>query len=230
MRVVNLAVPRTASVYIQRSLSNIVRPHGHYHLIRPCDWTHAGIQLLPEECRCEFIIGVVRNPFDLLVSTWSNLRNMDVLMHAHDRGACLDFRDWLTLVAHRRHHWPQAYPLHWQLFDDRWRLGVNYLARFETLDQDLAAVAEHTGGVFTPQPPVNASPRDGHWSTYYDEPMLRLVEEAWFADLRYFGWSRDGWNIRKAMTTFGLDPEPTRWVGPRRPDTPWEERPHNDRR
>jgi hypothetical protein len=220
--VTNLAVPRTGSVYVQTALSN-ARPHGHYHLLPGVDWSHAAMTPVPGEWADDVVVGFVRNPFDLLVSVWSMLHRMDALMHSVDREAAqLPFRDWLTLVAHRRHHWPQAYPLHFQLFRPDWSLGVDYLGRFETLDEDLAAIARITGGTHRARDVVNASHR-GMWQSYYDEDMLRLVENAWFADLTYFGYHRHGHSPGLAMTTFGENPQPIRHIRARSTTVPWEE-------
>lgn len=217
--VLNVGVPRTGTVYIQETLSN-VRPHGHYHFT-VSDWSYIAFKRIPEEWGNDFKVGVVRNPFDLLVSNYALLHRMDVLMHHYDRDlAALDFRDWLTLVAHRRGKYPLRYPLHFQYFRDDWSLGVDYLARFETLDADLAEVARLTGGTFTPQAPVNTSPRNP-WRGYYDDQMLAMVEDAWYADLAYFGYSRDG-VTDDALTTFGHQPRPLREITAR-PETPWQE-------
>lgn len=219
IHVLNIGVPRTGTVYVQETLSN-VRPHGHYHFTAS-DWSFANFKPIPPEWADDFKLGVVRNPFDLLVSHYSLLRRMDVLLHYYDRNlAGLDFREWLAVVANRRGRYPQRHPLHFQYFKSDWSLGLDYLARFETLDIDLAEVAQLTGAEFTARAPVNTSDR-GDWQDYYDDEMLAMVEDAWFADLTYFGYDRRGVTDR-ALTTFGYRPRPLRTITAR-PETPWQE-------
>lgn len=218
--VLNVGVPRTGTVYIQETLSNVRRPHHHWHFTAS-DWSHVAFEPIGPEQADDYKLGVVRNPFDLLVSNYTLLRRMDVLMHHYDRDlAALPFRDWLTLICHRRGKYPMRYPLHFQYFTDDWHLGVDYLARFETLDDDLAKVAEITGGTFTPKEPVNTSARNP-WRSYYDPGMRAMVEDAYYADLAFFGYSWDGWDAHRAMTTFGHDPRPVIDVKARRPEVPW---------
>lgn len=221
MHVLNIGVPRTATVYIQERLSNVRKPHRHWHLTGS-DWSHVAFEKVPDEYFDDFILGVVRNPFDLLVSNFALLHRMDVLMHHYDRDlAGLEFRDWLTLIAHRRGRYPLRYPLHFQLFRPDWSLGVDYLARFETLDADLTEVARLTGGEFTPAEPANTAPRNKDWRAYYDPRMREMVEDAWYADLSYFGYSFDGYDDDRAKTTFGLKPRPLSRIRPQVPDVPW---------
>ena len=223
MHVLNIGVPRTATVYIQGALSNVRQPHHHWHLT-DSDWSHVAFVQVPPEYEGDFKLGVVRNPFDLLVDLWSLMRRMDVLMHHYDRDlATLEFRDWLTLVAHRRGKYPLRYPLHFQLFRPDWSLGVDYLARVETLDEDLAKVAEITGGTYTRSAPVNTAERNPRWQDYYDSSMVETVQDAWYADLAYFGYTLDGYSNAAAMTSFGLNPKPRRELAARHPEVPWVE-------
>jgi len=205
--ILNVGVPRTATVYVQETLTP-VRPHGHYHFTAS-DWSYSAFQPIPEEWEGDYKVGFVRNPFDLLVSHWCLLQRFDVVMQRHHIGsALLDFRDWVTLVAHRRHRYPQRYPLFFQLFHDDWSIGVDYLGRYETLDDDLAAIAGITGATYEPGDRVNASTRDVDWHAYYDEPIYRTVEEAWGPELAYFGYDREG-PTGKTLTTYGQCPRPT---------------------
>lgn len=207
MKILNIGVPRTGSVYVSRTLSP-AWPHAH-HQFTGSDWSHANFantSLAQARKQGAFIVGFVRNPFDLLVSHWSLLRRPDVMLHYFDRDlAHLDFRSYVALVTNRRHLYPQRFPLHFPLFDDQWNLVPDYLGRFETLDEDLRRIAEITGATYTPTGRVNASARQD-WRAYYDEQIYELVEEAYYADLQFFGYGRDG--VTDALTTFGHQPRP----------------------
>ena len=205
MKILNIGVPRTGSVYVDRTLSP-AWPHAH-HQFTSSDWSHCNFvntDLGMVRDAGLFVVGVVRNPFDLLVSHWSLLRRPDVLLHYYDRDlAHLDFRSYVALVTNRRHLYPQRFPLHFPLFNDQWRLVPDYLARFETLDDDLRAIASITGSTYTPTQKINASARQD-WRSYYDNQIYELVEEAYYADLQFFGYNRDG--VADALTTFGHHP------------------------
>lgn len=203
--ILNLGVPRTGTVYTERAL-NPIRPRRHY-VDLPSDWSHASFHQLPDSYRDDLKVAVVRNPFELLVSHFAFLRRADVLVHHYDANlVALSFRDYVTLVAHRKHHYPQRHPLFFQLFDGDWQLIPDYLGRYETLHDDLDCIAGLAGATYTPGPPVNVS-RHEDWRRYYDEDLYQTVEDAWRLDLAYFGYDRSGPNSR-ALTTFGLHPRP----------------------
>ena len=205
--ILNLGVPRTGTVYAQQTLAPI-RPHGHY-VPDMAGWPYSTFQPLPVEYTGDFTFAVVRNPFDLIVSWWSLMHRHDVQQHHPDRKlAHLTFRDAVTLMAHRVDDWPRRPTLFHQLFGDGWKLAdMDYLARYETLHDDYAEIARLAGGTYTPKPPANSSERDDYRG-YYDDHLIGLVEDAWGADLSFFGYSVDG-PVGTALTTFGPNPRPT---------------------
>lgn len=205
--ILNIGVPRTGTVYAQRALSPI-RPHGHY-VPDMTGWPDSTFKPVLPEYAGDFTFAVVRNPYDLIVSWWSLMFRHDVQQHHPDRKlAHLTFRDAVTLMAHRVDDWPRRPTLFHQLLTPDWKLtGLDYLARYETLDADLREVARLAGGTYTPQPPANSSERNDYRG-YYDDHLIGLVEDAWGADLSFFGYSIDG-PTGNACTTFGHNPRPT---------------------
>lgn len=199
--VLNLGVPRTASRYVALTLYPNAG-HGHYQISNGvCVDLTTGRRV---ETAGIFVVGFVRNPFDLLVSHYRILAHPDFAEHPDADLAELPFGGYVAAVAERTEVGPGVFPRPGRLFSqlyDRDRLAVDYLGRWETLEADLQRVASITGATYTPGPAVNAAPRLSGWQDYYDGPTTQLVDHRWGEDLRQFGYSFAG--MTRPTVTFG---------------------------
>lgn len=120
------------------------------------------------------VIGSVRNPWDRAVSAW-----------AYQKGTigAGDFQDWL---------WRGAPMLsQWAMLSDGDRLIVDYVIRYERLQQDFAEVVRLLGA--RPCELVHENPsryRSVDYREHYtEERLVRLVAEQYPRDILEFGYT-----------------------------------------
>jgi hypothetical protein len=125
-----------------------------------------------------FRFSVVRNPWDRFISGWK------YLPATRDRS----LRDVLTNLprdgAEYRH---LTRPQHAILYDENGRLIVDYIIRFESLQQDFDEVSKMIGKPRRNQPHINQGNR-GHYSDYFDEESRRMFLRHFGRDIELFGY------------------------------------------
>ena len=136
-----------------------------------------------------FSFAFVRNPWDRLVSTFSN-PDPHMVETARARGIALtgvSFPDFVRNVSDFRH----VHLLPQTLFvcDGRGQLQVDFVGRFEHLQQDFASVAGRVG-LQVELPHANASTHSDYRS-YYDTETRRLVTDLYQYDIEFFGYRFD---------------------------------------
>mgnify|MGYP001811997812 CR=1 FL=1 len=152
-----------------------------------------------------FKFAFVRNPWDRLYSAYRYLKaggwdeNDKIWAEAH----LLQFesfnsfiKQWLTIdnINKHRHFWPQ----YRFICDAKGRPLINYLAYFETIDEDFrkickilqidASIGRH-----------NANPGDNYRDVYDDEAQ-KIVADIYSRDIQLFGYSFDGIKDRNALS------------------------------
>jgi len=73
------------------------------------------------------------------------------------------------------------------LVDHQGRVAMDFIGRFESLQQDFDTVRRRLGFPSLQLRQVNAS-KHGHYTTYYDDETCRAVEQAFQKDISYFGY------------------------------------------
>ena len=121
---------------------------------------------------------VVRNPWDRFISGWK------YLAATRDRS----LREVLTSLpqdgADYRH---LTRPQHTILCDQNGHLIVDYLIRFESLQQDFDEVCKIIGKPRRELPHLNQGNRT-HYSNYFDEECQRLFLRHFSRDVELFGY------------------------------------------
>ena len=125
-----------------------------------------------------FRFAVARNPWDRFVSGWK------YLAATRDRS----LRDVLTnLPQVGKDYRHLTRPQHTTLCDQNGRLIVDYLIRFEWLQQDFDAVCKIIGKPRRKLPHVNKGDR-AHYSEYFDEECRQLFLRHFAKDVELFGY------------------------------------------
>lgn len=143
--------------------------------------------ITPEQLNTYFKFTIVRNPWDRMVSLWFwgiskeyppsfrefiyNIR--DGVYTEYNRLRYIQMLDWIT--------------------DDAGNLKVDFIGRYENLQQDFDTICSKIG-----LPPLQlvcintAKDRAGidrtHYSVYYDEELKNIVAELFKKDIDYFGY------------------------------------------
>jgi hypothetical protein len=130
--------------------------------------------LYPREFDRYFRFAIVRNPWEQMASLYGRL-------HPHD-GTFAGFRDWLWQFSLARGTVPQA-----SLFDDDDRCLVDFIGRFEHLDEDFAIACDRAGLPRIALSRTNAGGRVD-MAAVYDAASIRIVERLFAADIDRFGY------------------------------------------
>lgn len=157
-------------------------------------WKHSKLAdiggLVPQETiNAAFILTLVRNPWDRMVSYYHWLRGQ---WFAHPAVALAKTVDFTGFVLH-----PDtaasiaANPYDSYCRDGAGRDRATLYARLECLDADLAPFWAHLGFSLSPLPRTNTSGRARDWRPYYTpetaEALARMAE----ADIARFGYHFD---------------------------------------
>lgn len=130
-----------------------------------------------------FKFAFVRNPYDRFVSTCFFL-NRSVPDFS---GSALAFmKDRLQRPRFRQR--VLVRPQYRQLIDARDEISVDYVGRYETLQESYDTICEQIGVCRTELGRKNTS-RHAHYQDYYDEELRGLVAEFYADDLRRFNYS-----------------------------------------
>jgi hypothetical protein len=125
------------------------------------------------------IVSAVRNPFDRAISGWRYLPALrslplaDALRNPPAEGH--DFRHFTRTQSAT-------------LVDRGGRLVPDVLLRYETLQQDYAALCQRIGRTAAVLPVVNASERRRDYRSYYDDESRALAEALFREDINRFGY------------------------------------------
>jgi len=149
-----------------------------------------------------FVFCCVRNPFDWLVSYaghaagWNPAyRNAD---HYDYQVASKGFDYLVRTIADREQPWPSRKFIFFQMFASDADLIVDWIARTETLDQDLSAIARRLGVRYARKPRQRVGVRRDYRS-YYDDGLIDLVSSIWSREMELFGYHFEGWNDQDAI-------------------------------
>jgi hypothetical protein len=141
-------------------------------------------ELPPDVYADLFTFAFVRNPWDLLVSSYHFLRRD----HSHRRGRLAErLGSFSTYVDYelRRGKLPQSR----MLTSHHGRLLVDFVGRFETLEADFAAVCRHLR-VVARLPHVNAVSHDDY-RAHYTPRLAAAVADGFGEDIERFGYAFD---------------------------------------
>lgn len=205
MRLFSLGIPRCASNYIYEALKPDYNQE-HYTFNLP-EGLQGHWKPMPKSYdeSDTFTVAFVRNPFDLLVSTYEWNRVHENVMKAApmDKG----FKEWLRqTIFEPQVGYPNNKFLFFQMFDGIGRCKVDYVGRVETIDEDLQRVAEMTGRRYTKGNRLNTSNRK-LFNDYYDSESEQWVAIHYIREFSIFGYSLldqmgDFVNIRALLPNF----------------------------
>lgn len=147
-----------------------------------------------EKLKGRTVFSACRNIFSWLVSYaghaggW-NPKYRDPAHYDFNNAKSFDYL--LKTIANREKPWPSRKMIHFALFSRESNLIVDWICRTETLNQDLASLALHTGSKFTPTHRQRVGGHDDY-RKFYTDNLVELVYSTWGAELDLFGYNFDG--------------------------------------
>ncbi len=204
-RCIFVEVPKTGSTSIRAVLGPALKPHLNIWEIRTqmeTQWMQRGGRrdrlmeslygLLPkaqrirrgrEQFAAYFKFGFVRNPWDRVVSLYE--RNEAVQMK--EQMTFEQFVDWIEYAsATCVHSSPHRQQLDWFVSPDG-EILVDFIGRFERLEEDWATVAEKIG-VSPSLPHRKANPRARPYTDYYNERTREVIARKFQVDIERFAY------------------------------------------
>jgi hypothetical protein len=140
---------------------------------------------LPPEVFDEFFkFAFVRNPWDWLLSTYHYLCNTPTHRHHRRVAAMGSFAEYVDFEIARGVRSQSAFVC------DGDEVIVDYVGRFETIDEDFASVCRRVGADVS-LPHVNRTTHNDY-REYYDDRLAATVGEHWKQDVALFGYGFDG--------------------------------------
>ena len=147
---------------------------------------------------------VVRNPWDKMVSFYHSWVKSSKWDWGWGSGNKLTFIEFIKIIdgfsnERQMELWPERkyYPhksgtmrmsnqLDW-LIDSKNEIPLDYICRFENLQEDFNKVCDDIGFPKTELPYYNKS-KHLHYSTYYDDETRDIVARRFSKDIEYFGY------------------------------------------
>ena len=190
-------ISKTASDTIQFILPQENSAHlGHWHLIDDID----------ERTKDYFKFTIVRNPWDRLVSFYAFCIKMS---RTPAYNILEKFKDFVLDSTNKYHvgaKWCKHSPalekllstertkvrrrlesqLDW-ISDDDGKILVDFIGRFENLQEDLDIVCDKIG-IPKQQLPHKNKTKHKHYTEYYDDETREIVAEKYAKDIEYFGY------------------------------------------
>lgn len=130
-----------------------------------------------------FKFAFVRNPWELLVSQYKFIRKE----RAHRRHSIVKQMSFAEFVpyAHQKRLCQQVD----RLVDQRQNLLVDFVGRFETLQQDYHHIMDKLELPIRPMLPHNNRTRPDRFRDYYSSGLREKVRVLWQADIERFGYT-----------------------------------------
>lgn len=151
----------------------------------------------PEKCREYFKFSVVRNPWDRLASIYFREsafnKNYDIYLQSYSKQTSFHyFASYSTFREAILSLGSQKISQYSKLSDEKGNMIMDYVGRFENLQQsadEIAAQLGMNGKVGHPVLPGLAfdPTRKPYWE-YYDEETMEIVAQACKQDIEYFGY------------------------------------------
>lgn len=148
----------------------------------------------PSKILSYFKFAIVRNPWDRVVSAFHFLKaggfSEADRRWAEENISCYDdfgsfVRGWVnTENIWKRHHFT---PQHHYILDRKHKVKLDFIGRFERLDDDFKVIARTIGCDRTMMQKVNGSGRSDY-RNYYDESTIKIIEDVYAEDIELLGY------------------------------------------
>lgn len=173
---------------VERPYFNRYQTGGLQHLLATQVRTEVG----DETYNSYYRFGFVRNPWDRAISQFLYLKQHAELRRFYGLGRFVSFAGYLRgLRDGLRDHHVQSYEQWRWFFDDGGECLVDFVGRFETLEQDFGRVAARVGIEATLPHAMRSSGRKS-LEHYYDSESRGLIEALYARDIELFGYEFPG--------------------------------------
>ena len=144
-------------------------------------------KLNPKEFDNYFKFTFVRNPWDRVVSFYFYQMKRNWIYYPFDE--TIPFKEFVKnwLIQMPRQTKLNTHPCYDWISDKDDNLQVDFIGRFENLQQDFNIVCDKIGIPQQQLPRKNAT-KHKHYTEYYDDETREIVAEKFAKDIEYFGY------------------------------------------
>jgi Sulfotransferase family len=129
-----------------------------------------------------FKFGFVRNPWERLVSWYQYVQKTPSHEDCKPGEAFADFAVRF-LEKTRRAQW-------WMIENNSGEIGLDFIGRFENLNNDIAQICKQIG-IESKALPHRNKMAEKDYRTYYDDALASAVQNAWAREISAFGYRFD---------------------------------------
>ncbi len=189
-RVVFIHVPKCAGTSIEAYLENFeFHIEGHYHA------THRNL-LQNSKYKNYYKFSFVRNPYDKMVSEFkwfTDQLNEWNLPHCREYYRGVDFKTFVIKFTTLHPAQSPGDPCHlYSQYNILEPLDkINYIGRFENLQEDFNIVCDNIGIPHKELPQKHVS-KHKHYTEYYDDETRDIVARKYAKDIEIFGYKFGG--------------------------------------
>ena len=185
-------IPKTAGTSIENGLRDFFKGEVIYGEVDSLWGYHStALQLKNKLDNYDefFKFTIVRNPYDRLYSLGSAITLIDHGKNISEPISKKKFKDWLLFGSRSMRSLPQRKTqLSW-IVDNRNRVIVDYIIRFENLKTEFDELVNKLGGGTVSLPHERASNRVKNYQDLYDDEMIEFVQTYHKIDLDYFNYT-----------------------------------------
>lgn len=135
-----------------------------------------------------FKFAFVRHPFTRLYSHYQYRKREGRILRRY--GKELSFSEWVQIALDRERA-GNLQPQHQWVYDQDGQLLVDFVGRYERLDEDFGQVQQQLKMSSTSLPYLNQSPKPPPYHQLYDAPTQQKAVEFYAEDFAHFGYSTD---------------------------------------
>ena len=139
-----------------------------------------------------FIFSFVRNPWDLLVSSyfWWNKPKTGLKNRKIKNKICnMNFREYIQseYVSYVNEINTEGLGQHFWLINEQSKYIVDFIGKCETIQEDFNKICDKIRIPHRKLPHANKS-KHKHYTEYYDDETKQIVAEKYAKDIEYFGY------------------------------------------
>ena len=189
-----LGTGKCGSSTIATILKKIRNTKGSQHSTLVSVWNKPNNNIIPNNY---FIFTFCRNPYSRILSAWQEFKKRGRFMWAKTekywnedsfklyglsaKNVHEDFHAFVRYITIQDH-------IHWCQFDLlRKSVKIDYIGRFENLQEDFNIVCDKIGIPQQQLPHKNKS-KHKHYTEYYDDETRQIVAEKYAKDIEYFNY------------------------------------------